>query len=178
MKSFLKVLSSRDIGVQMKLLPKATLALYLLILLWLILFKLSFDLPSVLDHQARSFNIVPFAGFTQDSLREIIDNFVVFIPLGLLLSVGFKQTTFWKKLAFVSTFSLTTELVQFVLAIGVTDLTDVITNTSGGLIGLALYDLGKKYVNPQKLDQFIVVLGIVLLILFLLLRFLVLKVKY
>ena len=34
-------------------------------------------------------------------------------------------------------FSLAVEIIQFALAIGVTDITDIITNTLGGFIGLA-----------------------------------------
>lgn len=65
--------------------------------------------------------------------------------------------------------SLAVEIIQFVFAIGVTDITDVITNTFGGFLGLILYDLSKKYVNNEKLDRFIVVAGTILLIVFILL---------
>jgi glycopeptide antibiotics resistance protein len=60
-----------------KLLSKTLLALYLLILLWLVLFKFSLDLSSVLDYQTRSLNLIPFADFSRNSLREMIFNFAV-----------------------------------------------------------------------------------------------------
>ena len=161
----------------MKSLSRALLALYLLVLLWLVLFKLSFNLLSViLDHQTRSINLIPFAG--SGSLREIIDNCVVFIPLGLLLSVNFKRANFWRKLALVLVLSLTAEIAQFVFAIGVTDITDLITNTLGGFLGLILYDFGNKYVNDEELDRFIVLVGTFLLVSIVLLRVLFLKVRY
>ncbi|EFH84437.1 VanZ family protein [Ktedonobacter racemifer] len=162
----------------MKSLSKTLLALYLLILLWLVLFKFSFNLSSVLDYQTRSLNLIPFAGASRDNLREMIYNFVVFIPFGLLLSVNLKRANFWRKLAFVFIFSLAAEMIQFVFAIGATDITDVITNTFGGFLGLILYDLSNKYVDNEKLDRFIVVAGTILLILFILLRFLFFKVRY
>lgn len=163
----------------MKTLSKIALALYLLTLLWLVLFKFSFDLPSVvLDHQSRSLNLIPFAGASQDNLREMVSNLVVFIPFGLLLSVNLKRANFWRKVFFIFIFSLVVEVIQFILAIGTTDITDVITNTFGGLLGLVLYDLGKKYVNSEKLDRFIVVAGMILLILLILLRVFFLRVKY
>ena len=149
----------------MKLLSRTLLALYLLILLWLVLFKFSVDLSSVLAYQTRSLNLIPFATVSRDNLRETIYNFFVFVPLGLLLSVNLKRTTFWRMLAFVFVFSLAVETIQFVFAIGVTDITDVITNTSGGLLGLALYALSSRYVDNKKLDRSIVVAGTVLLIL-------------
>jgi glycopeptide antibiotics resistance protein len=151
----------------------------LLILLWLILFKLSFDVSTVLfNHQARSLNLIPFTGATPGNLREMIDNFVIFIPFGLLLGVNLKQATVWRKLAFVFCFSLAVETLQFVLAIGITDITDVITNTLGGFMGLMLYDLSNKYVDSEKQDRFIVVVGMILLIALVLFRVLVLRVRY
>ena len=151
----------------MKSLSKIVLALYLLFLLWLVLFKFSLNLSSVLDHQTRSLNLIPFAA--SSSLREIIYNFVVFIPFGLFLSVNLKRATFWQRLALVCIFSLAVEITQFVFAIGATDITDVITNTLGGYLGLLLYDLSNKYVNNEKLDRFIAVAGTLLLIVFILL---------
>jgi glycopeptide antibiotics resistance protein len=154
----------------MKLLSKILLALYLAILLWLVLFKFSFDLSSVLDHSTRSLNLIPFIGSSRGSLREMVYNFAVFIPLGLLLYVNLKRAGFWQKLALIFIFSLAVEIVQFVFAIGAADVTDIVTNTSGGLLGLVLYDLAKKCVDNQKLDQFITIAGaalIALLILFL-----------
>jgi glycopeptide antibiotics resistance protein len=161
-----------------KLVSKTVLAFYLLILLWLVLFKFSFDISAVLDHQMRSLNLIPFAGSSLDNLREKIDNLVVFIPFGLLLSVNLKRINLWRKLTFVFIFSLAVETLQFVLAIGVADITDVITNTLGGLLGLMLYDVGNKYVDTEKRDRFIVAAGTILLATLLLLRFFVFKVRY
>jgi glycopeptide antibiotics resistance protein len=108
----------------------------------------------------------------------MIENIVVFVPFGLLLSVNFKQVTFWRKLALVLILSLAVEATQFVLAIGITDITDVITNTFGVLIGLVLYDLCTKHYDSDKLDRFIAVTVASILILFLLLRIFVFRVRY
>jgi hypothetical protein len=70
----------------------------------------------------------------------------------------------WGKVALICSFSLSVEVIQFVFAIGVADITDVITNTSGGLLGLALYGAGNAYVDHEKLDRFIVVAGLALLV--------------
>jgi glycopeptide antibiotics resistance protein len=163
----------------MRSLSRTTFALYLITLLWLVLFKFSYDLQSiVLNYQARSLSLVPFAGYSQGNLREMIDNVIVFVPFGLLLSANFKRVAFWQKLATVFTFSLAVEIIQFILAIGITDTTDVILNTLGGLIGLTLYDLSKKQVDSKKMDRFIVIVSAVLLIAILLLRVLVFKIRY
>ncbi len=122
--------------------------------------------------------MIPFAEYSQANVREMIDNLIIFVPFGLLLSINFKRTKLWEKLAYIGFFSLSVEALQFLLAIGVTDITDIIMNTLGGFVGLILYDVNKKYINNEKLDRFIVIVGIILLIALILLRTLVLRVKY
>ena len=160
----------------MKHLSKTLFILYVVILLWLVLFKFSYDIiPVLFDYQTRSLNWIPFI---YSSKSEIISNFLVFIPFGLLLGVNFKRIVFWHKLAIVFLASLSVELFQYVFAIGVTDLTDLISNTLGGLLGLAAYALGHKYIDSKKLDRFIVIAGFILVILFVLLRVFIFKVRY
>ena len=162
----------------MKILSKILLVAYILTLLWLVLFKFSFDLPGVLDYQQRSLNLVPFVDYFRGNVRETIDNFVVFVPFGLLLGVTYKQISLKRKLASIFVFSLVVEAAQYALAIGTTDVTDIITNTLGGLFGLALYDLAKRYASGKWLDRIIVVIGSVLLVSLLLYRILVIHVRY
>jgi glycopeptide antibiotics resistance protein len=158
---------------------RVLLALYLLVLLWLVLFKLSYDVSSVLaSYQTRSLNLIPFVTLGQTGLSETVSNFVTFVPFGLLLSLNFKKASLWRLLVVVLAFSVTVETLQFVLAIGTTDATDVVTNTLGGLAGIVLYRLGQKVVPEGTLDRVITVVGIALFGAFLLLRLLVFKVRY
>jgi glycopeptide antibiotics resistance protein len=164
----------------MKTFFKTVLALYLLVLLWLVLFKFSADVVSVILYfQTRSLNLIPFAG---NGLSEIRDNFLAFVPLGLLLGINYKPVGFGRKAAFVFLFSVAIEMLQFVFAIGATDITDVIMNTLGGVFGLGVYELGRKYIKSEKVIQFLDfgITGIiaVLLIAFLLLRIFVFQVRY
>jgi glycopeptide antibiotics resistance protein len=161
----------RIIGDYMgKILSRGLLALYLVILIWLVLFKFSFNISSVLDYQNRSLNLIPFAAPSivngGINFREIIYNCIVFIPFGLLLNVNFKKVGFLPKFAFILVFSLTAELIQFIFAIGATDITDLITNSVGGFLGLKLYGLSNKYINNEKLDRVIISVGTLLLVLF------------
>ena len=55
--------------------------------------------------------------------------------------------------------SIGAETIQYIFAIGATDIADVITNTLGGLIGLIAYDLSSRHVGQESLDKFIVVAG-------------------
>jgi hypothetical protein len=81
----------------------------------------------------------------------------------LLLSVNFKRLNLWSKLLVVLAASIAAETIQYIFAIGATDITDIITNALGGLIGLSGYDLCRKYLDQENLDGFIVVAGSLLL---------------
>jgi len=151
-----------------KILSRLSLAVYLLILFWLVLFKLSFDLSWV-EYQTRSLNLIPFADFSRANVTEMVYNFVAFVPFGLLLSVNLKRANLWRRLAFIFMFSLVIEVIQFVFAIGITDITDVIMNTLGGFLGLMLYEFGIRYVDDEGLDRSLVLASTISLILFLLL---------
>ena len=94
------------------------------------------------------------------------------------MGVNLKLTGFWRKFIYIFTFSFTVEVLQFVFAIGATDINDVIMNTLGGFTGLSLCTLGYRYLDNRKLDQFIVIAITLLLILLILFRVLVLKVRY
>jgi glycopeptide antibiotics resistance protein len=157
-----------------KILSGSLFALYLVTLLWLVLFKLRVNISSVFNDHHRSLNLIPFAAPSmvhgEIGYGEMIYNCLFFIPFGLLLSVNFKKPGFLKKLAIIMVFSVTVELIQFIFAIGATDITDVITNTLGGFIGLTLYALCNKYINSEKLDRVINVIGAVLFVLFMLAR--------
>ncbi|MFQ3545568.1 glycopeptide resistance protein VanZ-A [Halobacillus rhizosphaerae] len=155
-----------------RLFSRGLLALYLVLLIWLILFKLQYNILSVFHYQHRSLNWVPFADHSIESgnYREMVDNIIIFIPLGLLLNVNFKEVRFFPKLAFIMALSLTFEFIQLIFAIGATDITDIITNTFGGFLGLKLYDVSNKYLSNKKLDRIIIFAGILLLVIMLYFR--------
>ncbi len=157
-----------------KILSKTLFALYLMILLWLVLFKLRVDISSVFNYHHRSLNLIPFAAPSrvhgEIGYGEMIYNCLFFIPFGLLLDVNFKKIGFLRKLSFIAIFSVTIEIIQYIFAIGATDITDVITNTLGGLIGLTFYSLCNKFSNSDKLDRIINSMGVIVFILFMLAR--------
>jgi glycopeptide antibiotics resistance protein len=151
-----------------KSLSRVLLAVYSAILAWLILFKFSVHVASALHYGSRSVNLVPFSS-SSGSADEIVANVVVFIPFGLLLALNFKQLNLRRSLLVVLAVSLTAEIVQYIFAIGASDITDVITNTAGGLTGLTAYRLGTRLTDQDRLDRFIVTAGSALLVLVLLL---------
>lgn len=145
-----------------KSLARVLFVVYLVVLAWLVLFKFSIHFASVLHYDKRSLNFVPFANASGSS-DESLENVLVFVPFGLLLSVNFKRLSFWSKLLIVLGTSITAETIQYIFAIGATDITDVMTNTLGGFAGLIGYDLSRKYIDRESLDRFIVVAGSILL---------------
>ncbi|WP_338375093.1 VanZ family protein [Enterococcus faecium] len=158
----------------MRYVSKFLLGIYLVFLLWLILFKLSFNLPQFLTYSYSNVNLVPFSTFSFENttvLRETTYNLIVFFPFGVLLNVNFKRLSFSKKLGIIFLVSFLAELIQFLFGIGVADITDLITNTTGGLIGLWAYQLLNKHLSTNKLDRLAIILGYILF-LFLIVAFL------
>lgn len=74
-------------------------------------------------------------------LVENIMNVVVFVPVGLLLGIAFKQMTWWKVLLIGCGISVAIESLQFFLMRGFSEVDDVMHNTVGCLIGYGIYYL-------------------------------------
>ena len=160
----------------MRALSRTLFAAYLLILLWLVLFKFSYDLIAVIrNFQTRTLNLIPFAYANKS---EVISNIIAFIPFGVMLGVNFKQIAFKYKIAVIFAFSLAVEIIQFALAIGVADITDIIMNTLGGSLGLAGYVAVSKHTNETFLDRRILIAGTLTLLTILYLRVFVFIVRY
>ena len=115
--------------------------IYLALLVWIILFKLQFSI-SDLD-KIRSINFIPFhydkeigAAF---HLTEVLENFLIFVPMGIYLQMLMPKVKLYAKIMMIAGTSFLLETTQYVLAIGRSDITDVLTNTVGGLLGLIVY---------------------------------------
>jgi glycopeptide antibiotics resistance protein len=120
-------------------------AVYAVLLVCLVLFKFPFRYQ--LDSSGRDLNLIPFAGAFADSrlgIGEVVDNVLVFLPLGLYLSMlRTRWSTVRRILAVVGT-SVAFEVIQYVFGIGRSDITDVITNTLGGAIGIGIYAVTRR----------------------------------
>jgi len=163
----------------MKASYKILLGFYLTMLLWLVLFKFSFDIVAVIEHhQTRILNLIPFTGLSRSNVRETIENVIIFIPLGLLFAINGTHTSFWRKLGVIGAISLAVEILQFIFGIGISDITDFITNTVGGLIGLSLYEFGSKHMDQKILKRCIAGVIVVILAVILFLRLFMVRVRY
>lgn len=110
--------------------------IYILVLTWVIIFK---TMPYLTYMPERSLNLMPFKGTAvyngHYDYRELIGNVIVFVPFGVFISMVIRR--FNLVAAFMGGFALSVgyEVVQYILICGATDVTDVIMNTAGALIG-------------------------------------------
>lgn len=151
----------------------ALLAIYLLILSWIILLKLQFSF-SDLDH-IRQINLIPFGSSVitngKVDFDEIINNVIVFIPVGVYFTLLMGNMSLLKITGSVFGISLTFEILQFIFAIGASDITDLINNTLGGIIGMILVyvsSVALKDKTHKSLNR-IAIVCTVLIVVFLLL---------
>lgn len=145
--------------------------IYLFALAWLILLKGQLSLPNFGFY--RNINLIPFQSSSivngKIDLDEIIGNVFIFFPYGIFMGALYPETSFPKKLLPIFLTSLAFEVLQYILGIGATDITDLITNTTGGLIGLFLYLLLEKMFKERTLAMINIitlVCGLALLSLF------------
>lgn len=130
------------------------LVLYLFVLTWIILFKMQFSFQELRHFtNFRGINLIPFAGSVvknnQIDIGEIIYNVLAFIPFGIYISMLKPSWSFLKKIVPVVGVSLLFEVLQFIFAIGGTDITDLIGNTLGGIIGVGVYIVFHKLFNTK-----------------------------
>lgn len=74
-------------------------------------------------------------------LPQMIMNVVIFIPLGFLLGVAFRNTTWWETVIVGGSASISIELIQLLTSRGTAEYDDVMHNTLGCLIGYGLYSM-------------------------------------
>lgn len=144
---------------------------YVIILIWILLFKFSMsfnDLVLQFNNQSRNINLIPFKDSVilnqRIDLSEIINNIIIFIPFGGLLGIIDKKSSSLKKIIIILLFSLVIEFSQFIFGLGATDITDIITNTLGGIVGLLIYQFLKMLFKENKLDRILVLLGMIIFI--------------
>lgn len=117
--------------------------IYLVLLSWLIIFKMAISINDIQNlHRPRLINLIPFAhSFKRDGslmVGDIVNNFIAFIPVGIYLQLLKVDWSFLKKSCIPFCLSLIYEILQLIFSIGTTDITDVLTNTTGGILGILI----------------------------------------
>ena len=133
--------------------------IYLLLLCWLVLFKFATSIDEI--PHLRGINLIPFYYGSETSFHasEVGYNVLAFVPAGFY----FTALTGKKKAGILASFLLSVffETVQWIFAIGASDITDVITNTLGGLCGLLLFVCMGKLTSKYRM-RIINILGLVI----------------
>ena len=132
-------------------LTKTIFLIYCGILIWTVLLKMAAS-PEELRFLTgvRKLNLIPFdyrGGVPRILIRETAMNVLVFIPFGFYLNM---LGVSGGKAVFRGLFlSFAFECCQYLLAIGISDMTDLLTNTMGTAIGVGLYLLIRE-IWPDK----------------------------
>ena len=142
---------------------------YLLFLIWAILWKCG--TPFIGDKTQRAINLLPF---NNNTTWEMQFNIAVFIPLGFYLSAYKKDWKLIKLIAVIILISFMLEAVQFVLAIGVSDVTDLMLNTIGGIFGIMVYYfILRLFKRKERMVTFVLCIMLTLIELYMTVSFIV-----
>lgn len=124
-------------------------AAYVCFAMKIILFK-TIPLSKAFTHpllELRSVNLIPlrtiidFMSEPMDlvmAMTNILGNIAVFVPFGIFISYTVKKKSLGYQTLILFLTSLSIEIVQYILALGSTDVDDILLNVLGGLIGIAI----------------------------------------
>lgn len=93
---------------------------------------------------SREYNFMPFWSYEKPELFvENIMNAVVFVPVGLLIGLGFSKWPWWKAIGLGCIISISIEVLQLIFKRGFSEVDDVIHNTLGCAIGYGIYAVAR-----------------------------------
>lgn len=126
------------------LLVNTLMYIYLSFVLYFTLMPIITSIPFVLNHPYTPMNLVPFIDVLAgrgDFLRQIILNIIMTIPFGFLFPLTQNRTAkFSRTVFFCFLMSLGIEILQpLISGSRSSDITDLITNVTGGIIGYVFY---------------------------------------
>ncbi|HFI0715390.1 TPA: VanZ family protein [Streptococcus suis] len=112
---------------------------YLLLLTWMIVFKMDLSILAG-RYSTAQINLIPLAGTAVYdgvlNFPEILFNVVSFIPFGIYMEILFRKASWTVNLLVILLVSLAFEVVQYILLLGIADITDLLANGLGGAIGI------------------------------------------
>lgn len=122
------------------------LYIYICIVLGWTIMPISIHLPYAFDGVYDNCNFIPFSDWIYgygNYRRETLYNLLLFVPFGFIAQIALKKP-YKITLLYGALFSLTIEVSQLLFTTNrVCDITDLINNTLGALIGIFIYILLK-----------------------------------
>lgn len=137
-----------------KIVFRVVYCVYFIFLIWVILFKTGFSILELQTDRTLSFKLYEFSDVTSVNVQVkwIILNILVFIPLGAYFEIIKPKSSIIFKSLLCFVVSLLFESVQYILAIGAADITDLINNTIGGLLGIIFALILKKICKENTIE--------------------------
>jgi glycopeptide antibiotics resistance protein len=125
---------------------------YLVLLVWIILWKLEIPWVGKAALLPRPIKLVPYlpsgdAGASTPG--EVAANIALFVPFGIYLGLLAPSWRWWQLTAVFVGASVLLETVQHLLSTGSFDTSDVIDNTVGGVVGLGLLALARRRLRTR-----------------------------
>lgn len=130
------------------LLVNTLMYIYLSFVLYFTLMPIIAELPFILNHPYAPMNMVPFVDVLMgrgDFVRQVVLNVIMTVPFGFLFPLTQKGTAiFGRTVFFCFLMSLGIELLQpLINGFRSSDVTDLITNVVGGMLGYGFYVMFK-----------------------------------
>ena len=132
-----------------RLLVNTLMYIYLSFVLYFTLMPIITSIPFVLNHPYTPMNLVPFVDVLEgrgDFFRQLVLNIIMTIPFGFLFPLTQNRSDgFSRTIVFCFLMSLGIELLQPLIdGFRSSDITDLITNVIGGVLGYGLYVIFKS----------------------------------
>lgn len=147
-----------------KLINILAFIIYYLILSWLIIFKCN-ALTSDMRFGFRSITLIPYNN--NKNYIDYILNIPVYIPFGIYISLLFKNKSLLLKIMLIIVSSVFYEALQYIIYFGSSDISDIISNTLGGIIGIYLFFKFNSKIKDKSIcfiNKIVVIIGIPLVI--------------
>lgn len=123
------------------------IGVYFFILLAALFFKAS---------SLKGMNLVPFRFITDYliggkplAFTNVAGNVLLFVPMGIYLTILNTRSRVWKHMLFLVLFSAAVEVIQFIFKVGVTDIDDLLLNSIGGFLGICCGWLLRKFFGAK-----------------------------
>lgn len=162
-----------DLNFKLNKYTKITIILYIIVLVWVILFKFGQvyhltvnyrNLTTLTTKERFLYDIVPFEFTYPIKMQklEVFLNSLIFAPFGVLLCIKDNKIHIIKHTLFCFGLSLIFEITQFFTLLGGLATDDLIMNTAGYFIGLVFYILIFKRLSVKANLKVIKVSNIIL----------------
>lgn len=140
------------------LLMNTLMYIYLSFVLYFTLMPIITSIPFIMNHPYKPMNLVPFMDVLAgrgDFVRQVVLNVIMTMPFGFLFPlIGNRSQGFGKTILFCFLMSFFIEILQPLIdGFRSSDITDLITNMTGGILGYVFYVILRPVVF-WVLDQF------------------------